>query len=61
MAEQARIKAEEDRRAADRDHRKAINNASLAALVENGIDADVAKKVVVLIASDSIPHISIRY
>lgn len=61
LAEQARIKAEDDRRAADREHRKAINNAALAALVENGIDAEAARKVVVLIASDSIPHISIRY
>lgn len=58
---EARVKAEDDRRAADREHRKSVNNAALAALIEEGINEDVAKKIVVLIASGSIPAVFIRY
>lgn len=61
LAEAARIQAEEDRRAADREHRKSINNTALAALVEHGVDSDTAKRVITLIASDSVPNVSIRY
>ncbi|KAF1009531.1 MAG: hypothetical protein GAK28_00169 [Luteibacter sp.] len=60
-AEADRIEAENARRAADREHRKAINNAALAALVEGGIDENVAKAVITLIASGSIPAVSINY
>ena len=61
LAEEARVRAEEERRAADREHRKAVNNAALSALVEEGVDEEVAKKVITLIASGSIPAVSIRY
>jgi len=60
-AEADRIEAENARRAADREHRKTINNAALAALVEGGIDEDVAKTVITLIASGSVPAVSIHY
>lgn len=60
-AEEARIKAEEERRAADREHRKTINNAALCALTDEGIDEDVARKVITLIASGQVPAVSIRY
>jgi len=53
--------AERKRREQDRAHRAAINNAALAAFVENGISEDAAKQVVTLIASSAIPHISILY
>lgn len=60
-AEADRIEAENARRAADREHRKTINNAALAALVDGGIDAEVAKAVITLIASGSVPAVSINY
>lgn len=61
LAEERRIKAEEDARAADREHRKSVNNKALKALVDEGIDAEAAKKVITLIASGVIPAVSIRY
>lgn len=60
-AEEARIKADEAARAADREHRKTINLAAVAAFEKNGITADLAKQVITLIASGSIPAVSIRY
>lgn len=65
--EQARIaaeKAERDRLAklaARKDHQKKINNEALADFEINGIDADIAKQVIKLIASDLISHITINY
>ena len=53
--------AERKRREQDRAHRAAINNAALAAFVENGLSEDVARQVVTLLASRAIPHVSILY
>lgn len=61
LAEEARVKAEEDRRSADREHRKKVNNEALCALTDEGIAEDVARKVITLIASGSVPAVSIRY
>lgn len=60
-AESDRIEAENARRAADVAHRKTVNNAALAAMVKEGIDEATAKKVVILIASGSVPAVSINY
>lgn len=48
-------------REANTKHRGAINCAAMAALVEGGIPEDMAKKVVTLIASKSIPAVTISY
>lgn len=60
-ADRQRIEAESRRREEDREHRAKINNAAVDAFVAGGIDAEVAKKVVILIASKSIPAVSINY
>lgn len=61
LAEEARIKAEEARRAADRERRKTINLGAAAAFEKSGFDAVVAKKIVTLIASGQIPAVTINY
>lgn len=61
VAEEARVKAEEARRAADREHRKTINLAAVAAFEKNGISAEMAKQVITLIASGQIPAVTIKY
>ena len=69
---EARLKREADERAAqeaadlaareaDTKHKGAVNRAALAALVEGGIDAETAKKVIALIAKKMIPAIGIQY
>lgn len=61
LAEVARAEAEEQKRAANREHRKRINNAALAALEAEGVPAEVAKQVITLIASGVVPAVSINY
>lgn len=53
--------AEIARREADKAHKAKINRAALAAFVEGGIDSEVAKTVIKLIAAKSIPAIAIHY
>lgn len=48
-------------READTKHRTAVNRAALAALVEGGIDEEIGKKVIALIAKKMIPAIVINY
>lgn len=45
----------------DAKHRGAINRAAVDALVAAGIDKDVAKQVITLIAKKAVPAISIAY
>lgn len=56
-------KDERDRetREADTIHRGGINKEALDAFVEGGLSASAAKKAVVLIASGSIPAVTIEY
>lgn len=56
-----REEAEAHRREQDRKHRAKINNAAVTALVKGGIDESVAKSVIVLVASKSIPAVAINY
>lgn len=58
---QEKAKAELLAREKDKEHRKKINNESLASLVELGIDKDVAKKVVTAIAGGKVANIAIKY
>lgn len=53
--------AEIARREADKAHKAKINRVALAAFVEGGIDPEVAKAVIKLIAAKAIPAISIHY
>lgn len=59
--EQEAIAAEEAKRAADLKHRKAINNAALRDLVDNGLTEDQAKLAITAIAKGLIAHIGIKY
>lgn len=61
LADEAAAKAEEQRRAADREHRQTVNAAALKALVDEGVGAATAKKVLTLIASGAVPRVSINY
>lgn len=62
LEEQAeRERAEAAKREADTKHRAAVNRAAMAALVEGGVPEDVAKTVIKLIASKSVPAVSIQY
>ncbi len=60
MERQAEIEAEKQR-LANIEHVRVINNKALSALIESGIDADTAKKVITLIAKRAIPNTSIKY
>ena len=54
-------KREDERRAADREHRKTVNNRILTALTSEGISKDDAKKVITLVASGAVADMHIRY
>ena len=58
VAEEAR---QAKRREADLEHKKAINNAALAAFIAGGMPEDCAKQAITLIAKRQIPAISITY
>lgn len=51
----------EEKRINNINHRKKINNEVVAAFVENGIDADTAKKIVILLNKNLINHVSINF
>ncbi len=52
---------EKARREADVEHRRQINTDAAAAFVSLGVDLDTAKTVIRLIASGSIPSVTINY
>ncbi|URW84458.1 hypothetical protein NBV64_08965 [Alcaligenes sp. DN25] len=62
---QADAKAAEEaaqrKREADIAHKASINNAALAAFIENGLPNECAKQAVILIAKGLIPAIRIQY
>lgn len=57
LAEQA----EADRRQQDKEHRKAINGAALAALVAGGVADETARAVLKLIITGAVPNVTINY
>lgn len=59
--EKAAEEAEQRRRDADIAHKASINNAALAAFIENGLPDACAKQAVILIAKGLIPAIRIQY
>lgn len=60
-AKLAAEKAEAEKREANKKHCARINNTAVDALVAGRIDADVAKQVIILIASRKVPAVSIEY
>jgi len=59
--EKAAAEAAQRKREADKQHMAAINNAALAAFIENGLPDECAKQAVILIAKGLIPAIRIQY
>lgn len=59
--EKAAEEAEQRRREEDKAHKASINNAALAAFIENGLPDACAKQAVILIAKGLIPAIRIQY
>lgn len=61
LADEKRIKDEEARRAADKEHRKTINNKALQDLIAAGVQEECAKLCITAIAKGNITAISINY
>ena len=61
LAEEKRIKDEGARRAADKEHRKTINNKALQDLIAAGVPEECAKLCITAIAKGNITAISINY
>lgn len=61
LAEEKRIKDEEARRAADKEHRKTVNNKALQDLISAGMPEECAKLCITAIAKGNITAISINY
>lgn len=61
LADEKRIKDEEARRAADKEHRKIINNKALQDLIAAGVPEECAKLCIMAIAKGNITAISINY
>ena len=61
LAEEARVKAEAERRAADEANRTRIHLEIRDFLMSEGLPLSNAAAVVSLLATGSIPHVSVRY
>nr|UWI12427.1 MAG: Protein of unknown function (DUF1351) [Bacteriophage sp.] len=61
LAEEKRIADEAAARAADVEHRRAINAAAVQAIIDQGIPEDWAKACVVAIARGKVPATTINY
>ena len=61
LAEEKRIKDEEERRAQDKAHRKEVNNKILADLVKAGASEDVAKSIITAIVKGEVFSTRIAY
>lgn len=59
--EQERIKQEEEKRAADLEYTKGVNNKILNALTEFGIKEETAKTFIKLAAKGMLPQLTINY
>ena len=61
LAREKAEREEAERKAADFEHREQINLAILADLVDNEIDEEVGKRVIILISKGFINHVQINY
>ena len=55
------MKAEEERKAANKNHQRRINREVLEDLVINAIDEATAKCLIEMIAKNQISHLTINY
>lgn len=60
-AEEAAAKAEAERKAANKNHRKGVNNAALKDLISVGFSEDEGKRFIKAVAKGEISHITINY
>ncbi len=60
-AEAQQVAAEQARREADRAHRGKIMGEAKAAIISCGVDEQTAKAIVLAIAANNVPHISIAF
>lgn len=61
LAKEAADRAEAARKAADIEHRRAINREALSSLSALGLDEATAKNLIVSIAAGQVKHVSIKY
>lgn len=61
LAIEAEEKAKAERKAANLNHRKKVNNIALTDFIEHGIKADLAKDIIKLIATGKISNVVIEY
>lgn len=61
LAAESAAKAEDEKRARNTAHKKAVNQEILAALMANGLDEVMAKAVIVAVAKNQIPRMTINY
>ncbi len=66
LRREAEAKAREEEQAArareaDREHRASVNRAAVAALIAGGVEEEIARLVVTLIAKRAVPAVSISY
>lgn len=61
LAEEKRIKDEEERRAQDKAHRKEVNNKILADLLKAGVSEDIAKNIITAIVKGEVFATRITY
>lgn len=59
--QKARQEMEDAARAADKEHRRAINQGALAAFVKGGMTDECAKQAIALIAQGLVPNVAISY
>lgn len=58
---EAAEKAERERKAKHKVHQKSVNNAALVCFVQYGVDEEIAKNVISLIAKGLIDYVTINY
>lgn len=61
LKKEAAERAENERRIADVEHRRIINNEALQSIVEHGIDSETSKKVISLICRGLVKNVAIQY
>lgn len=61
LKKEAAERAENERRIADVEHRRIINNEALQSIVEHGIDSETSKKVISLICRGLVKNVMIQY
>lgn len=61
LAEEERKRQEDAKRQEDKEHRRALNKEALQALVSNGVDVKLATEIIILVASNQIPHMTMNY